>query len=101
MLLRRIVTLALTTFALVARASRAEAHTIRLTVRRWTPLSQSSSNAGTTAFDAGWPALAKAAETVGIHGLHVQTNEVIDRPLPRAKNIILFIGDGMGVASRT
>jgi alkaline phosphatase len=69
----------------------------RITVRRWTGPALGAAAAG---FDAGWPQPRRlASEAVGNRPR--RPNDLIDQPVPRAKNVILFIGDGMGIASRT
>jgi alkaline phosphatase len=67
----------------------------RITIRLW---KNAVVNSATKAFDAGWSGQPSAYSD---GRLHRTANAVADAPLPRAKNVILFIGDGMGVASRT
>jgi alkaline phosphatase len=71
----------------------------RITVRRW---NGASPLAAAKALDTGWPQLQQQSEEFQskMHLGRGTPNAVIDQQ-PRARNVILFIGDGMGVASRT
>ena len=67
----------------------------RITIRTWR---NAAVNSAAKAFDAGWRGEPSAYRDGRLHAV---ATEVADPPQPRAKNVILFIGDGMGVASRT
>lgn len=84
-------TLAATATGGTATASAAS----KITVRRW-PGAQNTVSVTSNVIDRDWAAAARTAH------LPIQRNDVVDNPqATRAKNVILFIGDGMGVASRT